>query len=442
MIAKDKELFNDVSRLEIDPSKIEEGTHSTFPIVLIYFLDKNSLIGDKSNFMSESILDDFLGENQDEESNVTIREKFDESIYNNIRMQTFTQSKAEKELVDLRMVQDFQGHSCQIWVWKISENYQYIATGCNNGYLRIWKILGMEYDEDPFTLLDTKTYAEMPPSRTENWAILDCSWCLRVPNLIVTAHFDKKAVLWDIDNPNSALKEFKHDDAVTWVQFHPDSDDVECIFVTGGIDKTYQVWNKREDKSVWSQQAKQPITAISISPDGVRVVIGLDLGKIIVCAYDNQKLNYITTIDCKNRMGKYSKGTKVTSIEFLDNTDVFVTTNDSRMRIVNVEGQYFAKDIKQIKFKGHVNDSLPIRATISEDQEYILWGSEDGYVYVWRKPLGTEEIEKHSRNDSFEKFSPFSPDDIIPTTAQFCSLEIFRIFNNKYMMFGIQRMLK
>jgi len=370
------------------------------------------------------------------------KERFDESTLNNVRVPTYSQEKQDKEFSDLRIVQDFQGHEAQIWVWEISQDYLYIATGWNNGVLKIWKIRDMEYDEDPFSLIDPDPYAEMLPSRTENWAILDWSWWYKVPNLIVTAHLDKKAVLWDIDNPSAPIKEFKHIDAVTWVEFHPDADDVEWIFVTGGIDKTYHVWNKREDKSVCSQQAKDPITAISISPDGVRVAIGLNMGKIIICAYDNQKLNYIWTIECKNRMGKYSKGTKITSIVFLDNTDIFVTNNDSRMRIVNVEGRLLAPNIKQIKFKGHINDSLPIRASISEDQEFILWGSEDGYVYIWSKPVGTDDIEKHSRNDSFEKFSPFAPEDIIPTTSQFCSLEIFRIFNNKYMMFGIQRMLK
>ena len=186
-----------------------------------------------------------------------MRNKFDESSYNTIRVQTFLEKKTEKDFTDLQMVQDFQAHDSQIWVWEISHNNQYMATGWNSGYLKIWKLLtDLEDADDPYTLLEKEPFAVMPPTKTANWAILDWSWCQKVPNYIVTAHFDKKAVLWDINNAMTPLREFKHEDTVTWVQFHPDADDVECIFVTGCINKTYQVWNNKEEKSVCSQQSK------------------------------------------------------------------------------------------------------------------------------------------------------------------------------------------
>jgi hypothetical protein len=71
-------------------------------------------------------------------------------------------------------------------------------------------------------------------------------------------------------------------------------------------------------------------------------------------------------------MGKYSKGTKVTSVLFLDNTDILVTTNDSRLRIVNVDGRFVVSGSKQIKFKGHRNDNMQLKATISEDMSQII----------------------------------------------------------------------
>jgi len=109
------------------------------------------------------------------------------------------------------------------------------------------------------------------------------------------------------------------------------------------------------------------------------------------------------------------------------------------MRIVNVEERFIIPGTMKIKFKGHKNDNLPIKGRISEGLEYIISGSEDGYVYIWNNPNGAKEIEKHSRNESYEKFSPFSPDDIIPTTAQFLNFEIYKIFMQKYMMFGIEK---
>ncbi|CAI2361449.1 unnamed protein product [Moneuplotes crassus] len=425
LIARDKELQNDMSSLELSPRKDEE--------------EKSALFMDKSNFISESFLEELNG-NHYSHSGIPIREDFDNDSMDVTRIETELQGKDKKDFTDLRMVQDFQAHNSQIWVCVISHNSQYIATGCNEGYLKIWKILtDLEDADDPYTLLKTEPYAVMPPSKEMNCAILDLSWCPKVPNFIVTAQFDKRAVLWDIDKPGEPLREFEHTDAVTCVEFHPDSDDSSLTLITGSIDKTYQVWSKREERSVCSQQAKDYITALAISPDGVRVVIGVNMGQLIVCAYDNEKLNYISTIVVKNRHGKFSNGTKVTKILFLDNTDILVTTNDSRMRIINVEEKFIIPGVSQIKFKGHINMSLPIRASISEGLEYIICGSEDGYVYIWNKPNGAEEIEKHCRNSSYERFSPFSPENIIPTSTLFCPFEIYKIFMQKYMMFGIEK---
>lgn len=180
------------------------------------------------------------------------------------------------------------------------------------------------------------------------------------------------AVLWDIHNPEVPVGVYKHKDAVTSVAFHPESDESEMIFLTGCLDKIYRVWDKNEEECVFSQQAKDYITTLAISPDGVRIVIGTRSGQLIICAYDSTKLNYITSIECKNRMGKYSKGTKVTSTTFLNNTEILVTTNDSRIRIVNVEGRFVGSGTRQIKFKGHKNDHLQIRANMSEDQDHII----------------------------------------------------------------------
>jgi len=50
------------------------------------------------------------------------------------------------------------------------------------------------------------------------------------------------------------------------------------------------------------------------------------------------RLTYVSRIDCKNRRGSYSKGRKVTGIEFFpDSIEALITTNDNRLRIINLE---------------------------------------------------------------------------------------------------------
>jgi len=42
------------------------------------------------------------------------------------------------------------------------------------------------------------------------------------------------------------------------------------------------------------------------------------------------------SLECKNKYGKFSNGRKVTSIDFLNKNEVLIATNDSRLRIFNV----------------------------------------------------------------------------------------------------------
>jgi len=127
------------------------------------------------------------------------------------------------------------------------------------------------------------------------------------------------------------------------------------------------------------QQMQDHITTIKFSPSGSIILAGLYHGQCIVCQLDNKKkLTYLTQVHCKNRRGKFSKGKKITGFTFLSNTEVLITTNDSRLRILELEGYK-----QRTKFKGHVNESLQISATSSEDLDYIICGSEDGNVYMW-----------------------------------------------------------
>lgn len=83
-------------------------------------------------------------------------------------------------------------------------------------------------------------------------------------------------------------------------------------------------------------------------------------------------------ISCRNRRGKFSSGRKVTGIEFLNLNVAMVSTNDSRIRFIDI------RDGKVVfKIKGHKNETLPLRASLSEDLAHVVSGSEDGDVYVW-----------------------------------------------------------
>ena len=63
-------------------------------------------------------------------------------------------------------------------------------------------------------------------------------------------------------------------------------------------------------------------------------------------------------MDCRNRKGKFSKGAKITNVEFSNENEILITTNDSRLRLFNIE------NFKQVvKYKGYKNQNFNIGAT-------------------------------------------------------------------------------
>lgn len=91
-----------------------------------------------------------------------------------------------------------------------------------------------------------------------------------------------------------------------------------------------------------------------------------------------EKLKLEKQIDVKNNNGKFSGGRKVTGIEFFNNNVAMVTTNDSRVRFINIQtGRVI------MKIKGNKNESFHLRASLSPDLNFVICGSEDGDVYLW-----------------------------------------------------------
>ena len=403
----------------------------------------------QSNFISNNSFEEIYGLEEDIGSLTPVKaKKVDETQFGIQKITTICEKKSEKDFNDLRMVQEFWAHTEAIWVATISPTNEYLATGGKDGDLNIWKINGADYIDDPFLLLDTRPFCTLNEQKDfdddeKEWdSILDISWWPKDSNFILSAHLNRKVVLWDIQNPEKPVSIYEHADTVSWVTFHPDSNATKMKFMTGWLDKTYQIWSKDNSEPIYSQQARDYVTALSISPDGVRAVVGLYTGQLIVCAFDDDKLNYITSIECKNRMGKYSNGTKVTSIVFLDNTEVLVTTNDSRIRIVSVEGRLVGSGTKQMKFKGHKNDNLQIGASINDENDFIICGSEDGYAYIWDKRIEAEGDLDKERNDIYEKFNPYYPDFVIPTSTFFAPSNVVQTFIKKYVMCQVPRVLK
>ena len=176
----------------------------------------------------------------------------------------------------------------------------------------------------------------------------------------------------------------------------------ENYVASGCFDKMIRIWNVKQRKVIDWQQTHNYITAMQINQQGDKLVVGQVDGVCLVYDYTIQfdsgffghakihpqhqigsgsateKLKLERSIDVKNNNGKFSGGRKVTGIDFFNQNYAMVTTNDSRVRFVNI---LTGRTI--MKLKGNKNESFHLRASLSPDLSYVICGSEDGDVYLW-----------------------------------------------------------
>jgi WD40 repeat protein len=114
------------------------------------------------------------------------------------------------------------------------------------------------------------------------------------------------------------------------------------------------------------------------------------------------RLNWSTKIDCKNRSGKFSLGRKVSGITFVSQTEVIITTNDSRLRLFNLE-----ECLQKVKFKGFKGESLQISPSLNKAGNRITMGSEDGNIFLWDIEKSGTLHYKDAKQKAYELFNPF-----------------------------------
>lgn len=116
--------------------------------------------------------------------------------------------------------------------------------------------------------------------------------------------------------------------------------------------------------------------------------------------YTTDQLKYHTQIDVRSTRGKNSTGRKISGIEPMPGEDkILVTSNDSRIRL------YDLRDLSlSCKYKGYVNISSQIKASFSHDGKYIVSGSENQCIYIWKTHHDYSKFSsvRRDRNDFWE----------------------------------------
>ena len=330
-----------------------------------------------------------------------------------------------KYIYSLIELQIFNFGDCPIWVMKISHHGKYLAAGNKAGKIRIYELMGYDYDNyetsynnktimNYLYLVNEKPIKELSHKKD----ITDLCWSPFKYNLLLSSSVDNDVILWDVSkNKNCLIKKYKHDDYVTCVQFSPTD---ENIFITGCFDKYIRIYKINDDNKVNKNNKNvkdisrtitdsfgffniaDKITSLSFYPNGSKIAIGTINGKIHVYDLFSNSGRYSHNFNCRNRVGKNSLGKKVTSINFINKKNAIISTCDSCVRLVSMdEGKNLSK------YKGYVNENGMIRADIDLSNDIIISGSEDGYCYSWKM---LAEDKDYLKNYNYECFKPFERD--------------------------------
>ncbi|XP_029036690.1 WD repeat-containing protein 44 isoform X2 [Osmia bicornis bicornis] len=351
-----------------------------------------------------------------------------------IKLKASNSHKGPYEFSCLQHVQDLSGeHVGPVWCMKFSVCGRLLATAGQDRVLRIWvlrdaftyfqdmrtkynaekvsptpsqeSLVSQQSMEDPnvvasaFSEIEGTKSPFMPkPFCTytgHTSDLLDVSWSKNY--FVLSSSMDKTVRLWHISR-KECLCCFQHIDFVTAIVFHPRDD---RYFLSGSLDGKLRLWNIPDKKvAVWNEVDGQTklITAANFCQNGKFAVVGSYDGRCIF--YNTDQLKYHTQIHVRSTRGKNSTGRKISGIEPMPGEDkILVTSNDSRIRL------YDLRDLNlSCKYKGYVNVSSQIKASFSPDGQYIVSGSENQCIYIWKTHHDYSKFSsvRRDRNDFWE----------------------------------------
>ncbi|RLV87684.1 WD repeat-containing protein [Meyerozyma sp. JA9] len=304
----------------------------------------------------------------------------------------------------------------EILVMEWSRDGRYLASAGRDHVIKIWKVVSsplakLENERKVSESVTNRTkskekmFANAPvfhqnpvmEFRGHSNTILSLDWSKN--NFLISGGMDRTARLWHVER-SECLQTFKHSDFVTTVNFHPNDD---RFFLSGSLDNRVRLWSILENSVAYSNDLGNDIliTATCFTPDGERCMVGSFSGTLSVL--ETKGLHLVTKFHVKKRSisnaFQNSNDNKVTGIKVFENKNyspsvqnespfarwnVLITTNDSKIRLVDSHSKKLVT-----RFKGLTNTSSSIVASMTEDQNYIIAGSEDHWCYIWENNNST-----------------------------------------------------
>ncbi|KAI9351996.1 WD40-repeat-containing domain protein [Obelidium mucronatum] len=256
----------------------------------------------------------------------------------------------------MKKISTLQGHVGTVNIAVFNTSGEYVATGGADRNVKLW---------NPKTGLCVKTYSGHG-KEVLGLAISQDN------TKFTSAGGDKAVILWDVATGRSIRKFNGHSARINDVDFNFDS----SVIVSGSYDATVRFWDTKASTSAPIQvltEAKDSISSIHVTKH-----------EILTASVDG----HLRVYDI--RMGMCSVddvGHSITSARFSNDENCLLASSlDGVIRLFDKEnGEMLAS------YKGHKNTEYKIVSTLSNDDAYVVSGSEDGRICFWDLVEGTLE---------------------------------------------------
>ncbi|KAF6154895.1 hypothetical protein GIB67_018332 [Kingdonia uniflora] len=319
------------------------------------------------------------------------------------------------EFTDAFMGQEIQAHKGFIWTMKFSPDGHYLASGGEDGVVRIWRVMSANPSCETLKAKGTTTkrkfslrkkdsdhvFVDVPQKVLQKVFkieesplqefhghtsdVLDLCWSKS--NCLLSSSKDKTVRLWQVGS-NKCLQVFYHNNYVTCIQFSPVDDG---YFISGSIDGKVRIWEVSEVRVVDWADVRDIVTAICYQPDGKGFVVGSIIGDCRF--YDASGHHLQLDAHICVRGGRKSSNNKITGFQFSpdDSRRVMITSADSKIRIYDGVGIIH-------KYKGLRNSGSQMSASFTSDGRHIISVGEDSRVYIWDYNSLCTTSSKHAKS--------------------------------------------
>lgn len=346
-----------------------------------------------------------------------------------LRVRVCSYRKQSKELTAVYTGQSFVAHRGAVLAMKFSSDGEYLASGGEDGVVRVWKVMECSRPnavdipvDDPsciyfglnqnseLLLLDRRQFVDtgnlrrttsdpafvvipheifqlsenpLREFRGHSGEILDLAWSN--DNVLLSSSTDKTVRLWKL-GCDSFIKIFLHTNYVTCIQFNPIDD---RYFISGSIDGKTRIWAIAACRVVDWIDVRHIVTAVCYRPDGKALVVGSIMGDCRFYDLSDNNLQLDAVVSFQGR--KRSVDKRITGLQFCpsDPRKLMVTSADSTIRILDGTNMIS-------KYKGLRNSESRISAAFTSDGRHIVSASEDSNVYIWNH---SNKDDNHSPNN-------------------------------------------